>query len=73
MEGIPADTLEDCCQLVKANSIQGNKVDNLSIVYTPVSNLKKTASMEVGQVKTPITTILCLRADGKQALACLIH
>lgn len=51
LQDIPQDTLEDCCQLVKANSIQGNKVDNLSIVYTPVSNLKKTASMEVGQVR----------------------
>lgn len=50
LKDIPAETLEDCCQLVKANSIQGNKVDNLSIVYTLVSNLKKTASMEVGQV-----------------------
>jgi hypothetical protein len=47
---IPSEALEDCCQLVKANSIQGNKVDNLSIVYTPVNNLKKTATMEVGQV-----------------------
>ena len=25
-------------------------MDNLGIVYTPVSNLKKTQSMEVGQV-----------------------
>ncbi|BDA46354.1 Coiled-coil domain-containing protein 25 [Coccomyxa sp. Obi] len=49
-EDIPAETLEDCCQLVKANSIQGNKLDNVGIVWTPVSNLKKTASMEVGQV-----------------------
>jgi hypothetical protein len=51
LQDIPLDTLQDCCQLVKANSIQGNKVDNLSIVYTPVSNLKKTASMEIGQVR----------------------
>jgi len=50
LKDIPPETLEDCCQLVKANSIQGNKVDNLSIVYCAVSNLKKTASMEVGQV-----------------------
>lgn len=49
-EDIPAETLEDCCQLVKANSIQGNKLDNVGVVWTPVSNLKKTASMEVGQV-----------------------
>jgi len=28
----------------------GNKKDKLDIVYTPWENLKKTASMEVGQV-----------------------
>lgn len=28
----------------------GNKVNNIDVVYTPWSNLKKTASMEVGQV-----------------------
>ncbi|KAL5729215.1 hypothetical protein ACHQM5_002193 [Ranunculus cassubicifolius] len=42
--------LEDCAQLVKANSIQGNKVNNIDVVYTPWYNLKKTASMDVGQV-----------------------
>ena len=69
MDKIPAPVLEDCVQLVKANSIQGaqsfvtffppaplltgakgNKQSNLSVVYTPASNLKKTASMDVGQV-----------------------
>ena len=47
---IPGDTLEDAAQLVKANSIQGNKVNNLEVVYTPAANLKKAASMDVGQV-----------------------
>ncbi len=42
--------IEDCCQLVKANSIKGNKLSNVSVVFTPASNLKKTASMEIGQV-----------------------
>lgn len=28
----------------------GNKVNNVDVVYTPWSNLKKTASMDVGQV-----------------------
>jgi len=42
--------VEDCCQLVKANSIKGNKQDNVSVVFTPASNLKKTNGMEVGQV-----------------------
>jgi len=50
MADIPKDTLEDCIQLVKANSITGNKLNNVDVVYTPWSNLKKSASMEVGQV-----------------------
>ncbi|XP_057810544.1 uncharacterized protein LOC131024969 [Salvia miltiorrhiza] len=50
IDDIPESVLEDCAQLVKANSIQGNKVNNIDVVYTPWQNLKKTASMEVGQV-----------------------
>eukprot|EP00246_Nothoceros_aenigmaticus_P001154 TRINITY_DN1152_c0_g1_i1.p1 TRINITY_DN1152_c0_g1~~TRINITY_DN1152_c0_g1_i1.p1 ORF type:complete len:216 (+),score=52.82 TRINITY_DN1152_c0_g1_i1:54-701(+) len=50
METISAELLEDCAQLVKANSIQGNKLNNLDVVYTPWYNLKKTPSMDVGQV-----------------------
>ena len=90
---IPKELLEDCCQLTKANSIEGrtnletlvvhlseshfllrpssdilsfkphscealhltrfwsgNKKDNVTIIYTPWSNLKKDASMVTGQV-----------------------
>ncbi|GMH11862.1 hypothetical protein Nepgr_013703 [Nepenthes gracilis] len=50
MDDISEGLLEDCAQLVKANSIQGNKVNNIDVVYTPWSNLKKTGSMDVGQV-----------------------
>jgi len=50
IQDIPPAVLEDCCQLVKANSIEGNKVDNVAVVYTPWSNLKKTNGMDVGQV-----------------------
>ncbi|GBG00416.1 hypothetical protein Rsub_13178 [Raphidocelis subcapitata] len=50
MDDIPEYTLEDCCQLVKQNSIQGCKINNVPIIYTPWSNLKKTADMDVGQV-----------------------
>ncbi|KXZ51981.1 hypothetical protein GPECTOR_10g1003 [Gonium pectorale] len=50
IKDIPADALEDCAQLVKQNSIQGCKTNNVTIVYTPWSNLKKTAGMEIGQV-----------------------
>ncbi|KAK8160973.1 hypothetical protein BKA80DRAFT_255608 [Phyllosticta citrichinensis] len=80
-EDIPADLLQDCAQLTKANSIEGiriplpflssdllpslpdpsltprpsphntgNKKDNVTIIYTPWSNLKKDGSMAVGQV-----------------------
>ncbi|XP_040821800.1 coiled-coil domain-containing protein 25 isoform X2 [Ochotona curzoniae] len=40
----------DCAHLVKANSIQGCKMNNINVVYTPWSNLKKTADMDVGQI-----------------------
>ena len=96
MEMVTPELLEDCAQLVKANSIQGlsvqhpvdmvwffevillqglshkspvvleypgwgwwkcswvipvgNKLNNLDVVYTPWYNLRKTQSMDVGQV-----------------------
>ncbi|XP_046920045.2 coiled-coil domain-containing protein 25 isoform X2 [Dermatophagoides farinae] len=50
LDDIPSTVLDDCAQLVKANSIKGNKISNLNIVYTFWTNLKKTADMEVGQV-----------------------
>ncbi|OCK77399.1 DUF814-domain-containing protein [Lepidopterella palustris CBS 459.81] len=49
-ESIPKSLLEDCAQLTKANSIEGNKKDNITVIYTPWSNLKKDGSMAVGQV-----------------------
>ncbi|NP_001040106.1 coiled-coil domain-containing protein 25 [Bombyx mandarina] len=50
IDDIPNLVLDDACQLVKANSILGNKMNDIDIVYTMWSNLKKTAGMEVGQV-----------------------
>nr|CAG4641285.1 EOG090X0G3O [Eulimnadia texana] len=50
IDDIPPAVLEDAVQLVKANSIQGNKMNNIDVVYTQWSNLKKTQGMEVGQV-----------------------
>ncbi|KAH8728829.1 hypothetical protein GQ44DRAFT_757224 [Phaeosphaeriaceae sp. PMI808] len=49
-EQMNKDLLVDCAQLTKANSIEGNKKDNVTIVYTPWNNLKKDGSMAVGQV-----------------------
>jgi len=49
-DNIPEALVTDCAQLVKANSIEGNKKDNLTIIYTPADNLKKSGDMAVGQV-----------------------
>ncbi|CAG9784526.1 unnamed protein product [Diatraea saccharalis] len=50
IDDIPNSVLDDACQLVKANSILGNKMNDIDIVYTMWTNLKKTPSMEAGQV-----------------------
>ena len=47
---IPHEAIMECAQLVKANSIQGSKTPKVTVVYTPFTNLKKTGSMDVGQV-----------------------
>ncbi|KAI4600609.1 hypothetical protein KJ359_000968 [Pestalotiopsis sp. 9143b] len=49
-EAIPEALVTDLAQLTKANSIEGNKKDNVTVIYTPWSNLKKDGSMAVGQV-----------------------
>lgn len=35
---------------VTINILPGNKKDNVTVIYTPWSNLKKNGSMAVGQV-----------------------
>ncbi|KAF9917631.1 hypothetical protein BGZ65_012797 [Modicella reniformis] len=49
-DSIPETLLDDMAQLTKANSIEGNKRKNLTVIYTPWSNLKKSGDMAVGQV-----------------------
>ena len=49
-DAIPEELVKDCAQLTKANSIEGNKKDNITVIYTPWSNLKKDGSMATGQV-----------------------
>ncbi|KAH7170129.1 hypothetical protein EDB81DRAFT_153569 [Dactylonectria macrodidyma] len=49
-DSLPPELVMDLAQLTKANSIEGNKKDNITVIYTPWSNLKKDGSMEVGQV-----------------------
>nr|ACO12831.1 Coiled-coil domain-containing protein 25 [Lepeophtheirus salmonis] len=51
LDDIPPAVLTDAAQLVKANSISGNKLNDIDVVYTLWSNLHKNeAQMEVGQV-----------------------
>jgi len=50
IDKIPDDVLEECFQIVKDNSRDGRKKDKVSVCYTLWENLKKTASMEVGEV-----------------------
>ncbi|KAJ2710663.1 Coiled-coil domain-containing protein 25 [Coemansia spiralis] len=49
-DDIPQGLLNDLAQLCKANSITGNKQNNLTIIYTPWSNLLKRGDMAPGQV-----------------------
>lgn len=49
-QSIPTTLLEDLGQLTKANSIEGNKKKNVTIIYTPWSNIKKTGDMDTGTV-----------------------
>uniref|UniRef100_A0A096M3T4 Coiled-coil domain-containing protein 25 n=1 Tax=Poecilia formosa TaxID=48698 RepID=A0A096M3T4_POEFO len=50
IDDIPPEVLVDCAQLVKNNSIQGCKMNNINVVYTAWANLKKTGDMDVGQI-----------------------
>eukprot|EP00941_MAST-03F_sp_MAST-3F-sp1_P002049 g2049.t1 len=47
---IPEDVVNECCQLVKHNSIEGCKRAEVDVVYTPFPNLKKTKDMVAGAV-----------------------
>ena len=50
IEDIPKVVVEEAAQLVKHNSIKGDKMNDIDVVYTMWSNLHKTDGMEVGQV-----------------------
>ena len=51
LDDVPMSVIEDAAQLDKANSISGNKMNDIDVVYTMWSNLKKTEGMVVGQVQ----------------------
>ena len=47
---VKPSVVEECAQLVKANSIEGCKLKDTDVVYTMWANLQKTTDMEVGQI-----------------------
>jgi hypothetical protein len=47
---VPPAVIEDACQLVKENSLDGKKEARVRVVYTLASNLKKTKNADVGSV-----------------------
>mmetsp|Transcript_6328 Transcript_6328/g.9468 ORF Transcript_6328/g.9468 Transcript_6328/m.9468 type:complete len:214 (-) Transcript_6328:62-703(-) len=50
LEDVPQSSIQECSQLVKANSIEGCKLNHVHIIYTRWRNLKKTADMDVGAI-----------------------
>jgi hypothetical protein len=50
VEDVPITTMEECGQLVKANSIEGCKKNNVTVIYTRWKNLHKTSDMQVGAI-----------------------
>lgn len=42
--------LDQLAQLTKANSIKANKLNNITVIYTPVDNLRSDGSMDTGTV-----------------------
>ena len=50
LEDVPENSIVECAQLVKANSIEGCKLHEVYVIYTRWRNLQKTNSMEVGQI-----------------------
>lgn len=47
---LPQALLDQIGQLTKANSIKANKLNNISIIYTPVDNLRSDGSLDTGTV-----------------------
>ncbi|CAL9735392.1 hypothetical protein MOSE0_H04852 [Monosporozyma servazzii] len=60
IDEVPDDIINDCLQLCKAESIQGNKLPECTILITPWTNLRKSKFMKPGEVSFK-TTKGCMR------------
>lgn len=47
---VEAEILDQIAQLTKANSIKASKLNNITIIYTPVDNLRTDGLMDTGTV-----------------------
>eukprot|EP01033_Poteriospumella_lacustris_P003608 gene3607-2601_t len=50
LEDVSPETIMECAQLVKANSIEGCKLREVYVIYTRWRNLHKSNNMEVGAI-----------------------
>lgn len=50
LEDVPTEVINDCLQLCKSMSIQGNKMSQCTIIHTPWTNLRKSKFMKPGEV-----------------------
>jgi hypothetical protein len=60
-----AEVLTDCAQLVKANSIEGNK-QKVKVCYTQWTNLHKKGGMDTGQIGFHDEKAVCILSPAIQ-------
>ncbi|EDO16963.1 hypothetical protein Kpol_1041p21 [Vanderwaltozyma polyspora DSM 70294] len=69
LEDVPTEVVNDCLQLCKSESIQGNKLPQCAIITTPWHNLRKNKFMKPGEVSFKSTRackrVECYARDNK--------
>lgn len=65
---VPKVVIQDCLQLCKSESIQGNKLPECKIIYTPWTNLRKSGHMSPGEVSFKSSSrcgkLMCYQRDS---------
>lgn len=69
LNDVPDGVINDCLQLCKSESIQGNKLPQCTILITPWTNLRKNKFMKPGEVSFKSNRICskkqCFQRDNK--------
>lgn len=50
LDSLPPELVREAAQLTKENSIEGCKLSNVVVIYTPADNLRKDGTMDTGTV-----------------------